>query len=154
MLHSTSFDTDYNGPLICLQKNQLHSIKHSCMEVFIWPKSTVEKSSKEEMLWQDWRRKNPSLWIHFCTWAQQTYMRFQVRNQKHWKVNQKVCQEKEINARTVLLKKRWHIYCYINVIYILCFLLQRQKRNVLLAAGFFYSWCSTIPCTWTGKQIC
>lgn len=57
MLHSTSFDTDYNGPLICLQKNQLHSIKHtlvwSCTEFFIWPKSTVEKSSKEEMLWQD-----------------------------------------------------------------------------------------------------
>lgn len=69
MLHSTSFDTDYNGPLICLQKkkrrkkkNQVHSIKHAlawtCTEFFIWPKSTVEKSSKEEMLWQDWIRKN------------------------------------------------------------------------------------------------
>lgn len=35
-----------------------------------------------------------------------------------------------------MLKKGWHIYCYINVIYILCFLLQRQKKKFeLLAAG-------------------
>lgn len=33
------------------------------MEFFIWPKSNVEKSSKEEMLWQDFRRKE-HIFVH------------------------------------------------------------------------------------------
>lgn len=32
------------------------------------------------------------------------------------------------NSLAYYVKKRWHIYCYINVIYILCFLLQWQKK--------------------------
>lgn len=52
------------------------------------------------------------------------------------------------------VKKRWHIYCYINVIYILCFLLQTQKKRKGFEFLLLVFWCAlTIPWILTWVQI-
>ena len=56
---------------------------------------------------------------------------------------------KEINAHTIEFKKRWHIYCNINVIYIVFFCWKRQKIQIPVAMlQFFFLCASTIPFIW------
>lgn len=145
MLHSTSFDTDYNGLLICLQRKKSvtqYKTHSGCTEFSIWPKSTVEKSSKEgiAVAGLEEQDKNPNLRNTFLYISSTNTHEGSISKSKALGRKTGRCPSGEGNKCTYsLVKKRWHIYCYINVIYILCFLLQRQKRNVLLAAGFFYS---------------
>lgn len=57
--------------------------------------------------------------------------------------NKCLCSVREINAHTIEFKKRWHIYCNINVIYIVFFLLKKTENSNSCCRIF---WCaSTIP---------
>lgn len=71
--------------------------------------------------------------------------------------NKRVCSVREINAHTIEFKKRWHIYCNINVIYIV-FLLKKTEnsnshcRRIVFDSSFFL--CAlTIPFHLTQEQV-
>lgn len=67
------------------------------------------------------------------------------------------CSVKEIKPHTIEFKKRWHIYCNINVIYIVISCWKRQKIQIPVAAVcfcfVFVFFGSTIPFHLTQEQI-
>lgn len=101
-------------------------------KTLIWPKSTVEMSSKTKT-----KSKLTAMFVsssyvilpvpfHEIKYMEKRKMQIWKRNVNR---NKCACLVREINARTIEFKKRWHIYCNINVIYIVFFLLKKTENS-------------------------
>lgn len=122
-------------------------------KTLIWPKSTVEMSQITKTKQKKSLKQPPCFWTHpasplLCISYNNNKKKTRQQRQKckYGDRNKCVCLVREINAHTIEFKKRWHIYCNINVIYIVFFCWKRQKILIFVAAVF---WCaSTIPFIW------
>lgn len=143
-------------------------------KTLIWPKSTVERSHKTN---NNNKKKKPqqskkgvnkppcfsilsfTILNLFCAFSSPFHkIKFYAEAKcKYENRNGCVFPVREINARTIEFKKRWHIYCNINVIYIVFFCWKRQKIFKLLLPLFsclFFLGASTIkPFYLTQGQI-
>lgn len=117
-------------------------------KTLIWPKSTVEMSPKTKT------KRKSKLTVMFVSSSYfilpvpfHEIKHKETRKMQIWKRNRNkcVCSVREINARTIEFKKRWHIYCNINVIYIVFFLLKKTENSNSCCRSFLMCINNTFP---------